>query len=93
MKKRTAEGLSEVQFKTWKSKYDAIVDRIIEIEKESNMPFDEKKADELIEYKENYEYNIDADNILKITTPWVLNKDNKYERVVKKYSVIYNTDK
>jgi len=50
MKKRTAEGLSEVQFKTWKSKYDAIVDRIIEIEKENNMPFDEKKADELIEY-------------------------------------------
>ena len=50
MKKRTAEGLAEVQFKTWKSRYDAIVDRIIEIEKENNMPFDEKKADELIEY-------------------------------------------
>lgn len=51
------------------------------------------ETDDLIEYKENYEYNINVDNVLKITTPWVLNKDNKYERVVKKYSVIYNTDK
>ena len=49
MKKRTAESLPEVQFQQWKSKYDVIVDRIIEIEKEKNMPFDDKKADELIE--------------------------------------------
>jgi len=45
------------------------------------------ETDELIEYKENYEYNIDSDNLLKITTPWGLNKDGKYERIIKEYDV------
>lgn len=45
------------------------------------------ETDVLIEYKENYEYKIDPDNILKITTPWELNKDGRYERIVKEYDV------
>lgn len=51
------------------------------------------ETDDLIEYQENYEYNIDSKNILKITTPWTLNKDGNYERVIKDYNVKDNSDK
>jgi len=50
MKKETAETLPLPQFQKWKSKYDAIVDRIIELEKEQNIPFNSKKAEQLIDY-------------------------------------------
>lgn len=51
------------------------------------------ETNDLIEYQENYEYNIDPKNVLKITTPWTLNKDGNYERVIKDYNVKYNSDK
>lgn len=50
MKKATAERLPIPQFQKWKSKYDAIVDRIIEIEKDGNITFNNESANQLIEY-------------------------------------------
>jgi len=54
MKKETAETLPLPQFLKWKSKYDAIVDRIIEIEKEQNIPFNTETAEKLIDYMVQY---------------------------------------
>lgn len=48
--KQKAETLPKSQFDMWKSKYNKIVDRIIELEKQLKIPYDEKKEDELIEY-------------------------------------------
>jgi len=42
--------LPEAQFNKWKPQYNEIVEKIIKLEKEQNIPFDSKKADELIEY-------------------------------------------
>ena len=48
--KEKAESLPEIQFNMWKSKYEKIIDRIIELEKKLQIPFDDNKANELIEY-------------------------------------------
>ncbi len=48
--KQKAETLPEAQFERWKPEYNKIVDKIIKIEKELKIPYDEKKEDELIEY-------------------------------------------
>lgn len=49
-RKRKAESLPKEEFKRWKPKYDEIINRIIELEKNLNIPFDDKKANELIDY-------------------------------------------
>lgn len=49
-RKEKAESLPKAQLEVWKDKYNKIIKRIIELEKQFKIPFDEKKADELIEY-------------------------------------------
>ena len=49
-RKEKAESLPKAQLEVWKEKYNKIIKRIIELEKQLKIPFDEKKADELIEY-------------------------------------------
>jgi len=50
IQKQKAENLPKVQFNMWKSKYNEIIDKIIQLEKKLQIPFDEKKANELMEY-------------------------------------------
>ena len=42
--------MPKAEFQKWKPQYDAIINKIIELEKKLNIPFDKKKTDELIEY-------------------------------------------
>lgn len=49
-RKIKAESLPKVEFEKWKPQYNEIINRIIELEKSLNIPFDTKKANELIDY-------------------------------------------
>ena len=52
--KEKADKLPEKQLKKWKTEYEELVKKIIELEKEQLASFTPKKADELMDYMTQY---------------------------------------